>query len=303
MSELGRTYYPEMVMEHGMGTEPFNGRGVLRSCRTIDCKYYFNMPLALCTFSDVLRIYDLCELSHSTALDRIATFARYSSGYINSEDEVYMGAALGCTVGIMQSSLISNNGEEPIAAIRWHRVAPPFIDRDVRTSQKILTESRFIKRACGLKEPRVVYQQAAAVIARRTALPEVCNGDAEGIAFVAASLNPEGAYSVGAFTRQSDTLDSVPPVVICRPEEAVPYIGVFGILDSVSFDFAQTGKNVTRVYAQGLIRGEGEDVSAEVLTENGQIRLTKAFLDRFNHASDESEPAVMLAVEYEDASL
>ena len=146
----------------------------------------------------------------------------------------------------------------------------------------------------------MVYQQAAAVISRRTALPEVCNGDAEGIAFVAASLNPEGAYSIGCFSRQSDNMETVAPVVICRPEEAVPYIGVFGNLDTVTFDFAQTGRKAVRVLAQGLIAGDGEDVTAEVLSENGTIRVTKSLLDRFNHATDASEPAMILEITYAD---
>jgi len=298
MTELGKEHYPELIIEHGRGHAPFNGLGLPDSCRTVHAKDYFYVPLGFSTFSDVLRIYDLSGLSHSTALDRIDTYARYSNGILNSEDEAYMGAVLGCSIGIMQSHRIHPRGEEPIAAVRWHRVAPAFVDWDVRDSEKILTDTQFFHRCCGLDEARNVCQQAPAVVTRRTALPEVCNGDEEGIAFVAASLNPEGAYSVGSFTRQSAGMETVSPAVICRPEEAVPYIGVFGNFETVSFDFARTGRCVSRVCAQGLIRGDGEDVTAEVLGEDGMIRLNQAFLDRFNHANDASEPAVMLAIEY-----
>ena len=113
---------------------------------------------------------------------------------------------------------------------------------------------------------------------------------------VSASAETLGAYlplyQSPAAHRGGETLS------MSMPEEAVPYIGVFGNFETVSFDFARTGRCVSRVCAQGLIRGDGEDVTAEVLGEDGMIRLNQAFLDRFNHANDASEPAVMLAIEY-----
>ena len=132
-----------------------------------------------------------------------------------------MGAVLGCAIGIMQSPLFSDAGLEPVAAVRWHRAAPPFAGSETHASEKLLTERTFLRNPTWYyaDAPRDLIQQAPAVVSRRTELPEVRNGGEEWIPFVAASLNPSGAYSVGSFKRQSDGAGTVLPNVVCRPEQ------------------------------------------------------------------------------------
>ena len=67
--------------------------------------------LDLLSFTSVLRTYDvLLQLSVPTTLDRVAQLLKNRpesatgvGGLLLCEDEVYIGAALGCAMGIMRS--------------------------------------------------------------------------------------------------------------------------------------------------------------------------------------------------------
>ena len=66
----------------------------------------------------------------------------------------------------------------------------------------------------------------------------------------------------------------------------------------MKFDFAQTGRRVSRVTAQGLIRGDGADITAECVADDGSIELRGELIHKIFKTEDQSEPAVMLAVEF-----
>ncbi len=300
MTELGHKYHPELIIEHGRGNAPYNGSAKHGDCRAIWDKEFFGMMTGFSAYSDALRTYDVADLEHATTLDRVDAYSRTAVGIINCEHLAYIGAVLGCAIGIMQSTQNSKAGLEPVAAVRWHRAAPPFAGTETLASEKLLTERHYIDRPTWYYEdgPRDLFQQAPAIIARNTALPTVINGDEEWIPFVAASLNPSGAYSVGAFRRQSDDAVTVLPEVLCRPEQACEQIGIFGSFASVSFDVSDTGRRVSRVLAQGLICGDAEDITDACLTDDGRIRITEDLIHRIFKTSDESEPAIMLAVTY-----
>ena len=300
MTELGHRYHPELLIEHGRGHAPYNGNAKPGDCRTIWDEQFYCMMTGWSLFSDVLRTYDVAELENATTLDRIETYARTARGVLNCEHLVYMGAVLGCALGLMLSPVNSKAGLEPVAAVRWHRAAPPFAGGEVHASEKLLTEKHYLDRPTWYYEdgPRDLYQQAAAVVSRRTALPAVLNGEEEWIPFVAASLNPSGAYSVGTFRRQSDNAETVLPDVVCSPELPSEKIGVFGNFGSVKFDFARTGRRVSRVAAQGLIRGDGADITDECIADDGSISLSGELIHKIFKTEDQSEPAVMLAVEF-----
>lgn len=300
MTEIGHIHHPELLIEHGRGHAPYNGTARLGDCRTILDDQFFCMMTGWSLFSDVLRTYDVAELENATTLDRIETYARTARGILNCEHLVYIGAVLGCSLGLMNSPINYPAGLEPVAAVRWHRAAPPFSGGEVNASEKILTERHYLDRPTWYYEdgPRDLYQQAAAVISRRTALPEVCNGEEKWIPFVAASMNPSGAYTVGTFRRQSDDAEPVLADVVCRPEQPSEKIGMFGNFSSAVFDFTQTGRKAVRVCAQGLIRGDGADITETAVQPDGTIRIDHEMIEKLFYAEDKSEPAIMLAVEY-----
>ena len=59
-------------------------------------------------------------------------------------DELYIGAALGCAIGIMRSRYgkdlfrMNTKLDEIAAAVRWQRFAPPFSGGELKVSDKIL---------------------------------------------------------------------------------------------------------------------------------------------------------------------
>ncbi len=300
LTDAGHELAPELVIEHGRGYRPFNGTGEEGNCRFTQDEDYFCYDTGLSTFSDVIRTYDVSFSSAATTLDRIASYVTTSKGIINCEDELYMGAVLGCAVGIMRyPGDPEGKAEEALAAVRWHREAPPFSGGGICTSDRLMTDLHyFTEKACGMTGPALVRQQAPAVISRRTALPEVRNGDEPLVSFVAAAFHPGGAYSVGAFRRQTDEGTSVLPHVVCRPEKASSRIGVFGDFASLELDLRGTGRRAAQVTAQSLIRGEAEDVTALTVSDGCGIRLSRELLNSFNTASDDSETALMLEIRF-----
>lgn len=302
MTEIGHLFFPDLIIEHGRGHAPYNGRARLGNCRAREDETFFPMMTGFSQYSDVLRTYDVARLENATTLDRIETYSRTAAGILNCEHLAYMGAVLGCAIGIMKSPLFSDRGLEPVAAVRWHRAAPPFAGGETHASEKLLTERTYLENPTWYYEdaPRELIQEAPAIVSRRTGLPEVHNGGEEWIPFVAASLNPSGAYSVGSFRRQSDGAGTVLPDVVCRPEQPSEKIGIFGEFSRVEFDFRHTGRKVTRVLAQGLIRGAADDVTDACAENGGRIVIHKDLIDRVFRTEDRSAPAVMLAVTFGD---
>ncbi len=300
MTEAGHHDHPDLLIEHGRGHAPYNGRARLGNCRACWDEDFFFMMTGYSLFSDVLRTYDVARLENATTLDRIETYSRTARGILNCEHLAYIGAVLGCSIGIMQSPLISDAGLEPVAAVRWHRAAPPFTGGETHASEKLLTERVYLENPTWYYDdaPRDLYQQAAAVISRGTGLPEVQNGDEEWIPFVAASLNPSGAYSVGTFRRQSDDAETVLPDVRCRPEKPTEKVGIFGNFSKLELDFSNTGRKVTHAAAQGLIRGEAADVTDACVTDDGRVIVNKGLIDRVFQTDDGSAPAIMLVLEF-----
>jgi len=98
--------------------------------------------------------------------------------------------------------------------------------------------------------------------------------------------------------RQSDNAETVLPDVICSPEMPSEKIGVFGNFGSVKFDFTQTGRRVSRVAAQGLIRGDGADITAECVADDGSIVLNGELINRIFKTEDSSEMEITLVVEF-----
>jgi len=101
--------------------------------------------LELLTFSSVLRTYDIIhQLRIASTLDRVAQLvankpaqATGHGGLLLCEDQVYVGAGLGCALGIMRTSLskthpgreddpddVKHRIDEVIRAVRWQRLAP-----------------------------------------------------------------------------------------------------------------------------------------------------------------------------------
>ncbi|MBR3893844.1 MAG: hypothetical protein IKJ35_01705 [Clostridia bacterium] len=302
MTRLGHELFPELIMEHACCLAPVNGvipEGKIR---------YEDFPKiarirAISGFSDAFRSYDVTDdmLSATSTLDRLSTLLETAVGIVNCEDELYMGAALGCSVGIMRSAYGKNlfrmctRLDEITATVKWQRVAPPFAGGELLRSENVLVDSCYYSEEdtwfCDIMN-KTVEQAAPAVIARNTPLPLVESD--ERAPFVIASKNPSGAYSLAAIRRRMALESTTSPRVTCFAADA-ERVGIFGSFASVTLQFDRPVASVT---AQSLIRGQALTLDAAKTVNGSTVTLSGALLASLDTTEDNSENAVMVTVEF-----
>ena len=168
-------------------------------------------------------------MSIPQTLGRVVKELQYTSippakGLINCEDEVYMGAALGCTYGVMRHSYAGNlpdgrqdfvfppvtrnltrRMDEVVRAVRWHRIAPAFAvgSNPVLTSPDSLTDKwLFLKdESWDVHEGGELTMSAPACVTRGLPLPTVSLATGTVKPYVVASRNPNGAVSIATLGR------------------------------------------------------------------------------------------------------
>ncbi len=308
LTDAARKLYPELAIEHATCMIPINGteedavNG--RVCRFADDEKICALAENTAKFSQVFRTYDvLPALSVATTNDRDAKLLPHVDGYLNSEDEVYLGAALGCQLGIMRSKygigIESENSrlDEPVAAVKWQRYTPPFVGGKTLCSEEILTdEYTFQKNETwyGVLNEKTVRQGAPAVIARNTRLPEIhTKGEKP---FVVASCHPNGNYAVCVLPRNVDNSSVyVGGDVHCSIDGQPERIAVFGNADSFAFQF-ENNAPIRKVMAQSLIDDTKLDITHEIeLTENG-FSVAGSVLLKLHHTGDLSAPGIMFII-------
>lgn len=322
LTEIAKEEAPNLLVEHAYCCGPFNnesGDGRFTSWDNIHRNY-----LALLKKSDVLRIYDVSpQLSVATMLDRLAhTFvdARVESGrlgIINSEDEVYIGAVLGCSLGVVRSSFwkeirglnydprcLRKRISEVVRAVRWQRISPCFGAGGsyVLMSDKVLTDS-WLYRKGDFWAPWVVEkevkQHAPAIMARGMNLPEVtASGE---IPFVVASRNPKnGAIAVATLPRTSTGKGMYTPLadVSISGEENTP-IGVFGHYKSLTIHLARLPENI-QIWAQDLAAYRAVDITGRVQFAGSRVtlpgHLIKEICQPSQQADDLSDPGLVILI-------
>ncbi len=303
LTELSAKVYPELHIEQTKTNPPLNGVLGTNANRFTDSP---NQRAARTernyATSHVFRTYDVTDdhLSATTTLDRLSfLFSRERGGFINCEDEMYIGAALGCAVGIMRSPFgakkyqFCRRLQEVNAAIRWLSIAPPFAGGPYAESDALLTDCCHFEKgdtwyadAIG----KTITQAAPAVMARNTELPTVQGS--EKAPFVIASRNPNGAYAVAAVRRYQHFNDTDAPDVTCNIKDAKT-VGCFGRFASLTL---QTETPVTRVVAQDLINMTSQDITNQITRTQNALVIDGKALASLCKINDESESAVMLSL-------
>ena len=300
LSRIARGVAPGLRVEHAVIVRPVNepqdGSG--RFAHWTDVKERAFQTVA---FSDVFRGYDiLYQMPTATMLDRIATLLQAAPalwegpGFINSEDEVYLGAALGCTLGIMRhpqwrSSLDTEVNpvqyhkriDEAVRAVRWQRIAPPVRIRDVRTvtDEHVLTDRyHFSTGQTWATEVigKEFTQSAPARVARGMPLPSVvAPGD---MPFVVASRHPNGAIAVAALERTLHQQIVAPRAAVEIEVGAGRHpIGIFGLYESLILHATGLLKGC-RIWAQDLAGDEAVDITKRCFVEGTSVRLEGTLL-------------------------
>ena len=188
LNKLAKKYYPELIIEHAYPMPPVNGFKDNEDVKYIfpyreDMRIYLNKVVKN---SEVFRSYDVTEeLSTVSTISRLAYLLKQQHSIINCEDELYLGACLGLSLGIQRApiALLNKNIEinsfhhrtgETYAAIRYRRLSNAFAGTKIKTSKKNLQVNyQFGPYWHDTVTNNNVIQEAPAILARNTYLPSV----------------------------------------------------------------------------------------------------------------------------------
>jgi hypothetical protein len=279
--------------------------------------------------TDVYRTYDVTSiLSLPTTLDRVAEMLKGAEGHpevhglLNVEDEVYVAAAMGCTMGILRHPLVGMrpgsdpdlflNGprrtkqrmDEVVRALRWQRIAPPFSpgSGSVAVSSEILIDSWIFERGQTWQNEIIgatVQQGAPACIARNIGLPSV-RGDGDS-PFVLATRFPNGAVAIAAQERtQVGNAWYMPAcdVTLSVADAPGPY-GVFGYFESLTLasDKPLKGK---RIFGQDMAGNQAIDISDMVQVRDKSLYIPGKVIRKIGLQNatpeDVSAPGLVIAI-------
>ncbi len=316
-----------LMLEHVHGESPLNGDW--RTDGRFGEQPWDSRRTEILRNTDVYRTYDVTSiLSLPTTLDRTAEMLHSAAGHpelrglLNVEDEVYVAAVLGCTMGVMRHPLhglrpsgdpdLFFNGarrakqrmDEVVRALRWQRIAAPFASGagTLQRSAEILTDSWTFSAGETWEHGLVgatVHQGAPAAIARNLDLPIVnARGDKP---FVFAARFPNGAVAIGAQerTRPGRAWYMPPCSATLHVGDAPGPFGIFGEFDRLTLTFS-TSPRGRRILAQDLAGDAPTDISARVEFEGNALHLGGELLKQIGLSSatsgDLSSPALVIAL-------
>ncbi len=333
---LKEEVYPELIYENAFVRSPMNEK-----------KYESGMCLTAhrlrLSYSDVLRTYDVTfPLSIPTTLSRAAMLLKYppemqnnADGIINSEDEVYLDAVLGLSMGIMRYDIGDNDiksgpniafggtGSFPMQrparrqlqeverAVRWQRYAPAFsirygntyVSADENCDDWHYTSDQTWK---NYFNEEYLEQKAPRVTSRNVNAPIIKNKLSEGeYPYIISSRNPNGSLSLAALGRvkkekgyyvnKSD--------IIWEIGKNSGYIGIFGYYNSVEI---KTDLSFTRekIYACDLLDDNLIDITNEVEIIGNSLIIDGKTIEKYGlmkrAENDFSEPGMLLRIGEED---
>ncbi len=338
---LAAELFPGLKLEYMGGGGPFNGNWQSGEAGRFG-SYQPNWREAQCLEQgDVLRTYDVSPaLSFATTLDRAAEALRFENRHpvralINVEDEVYLAATLGCTMGIMRHPLIGlrpdndidaffncprqckRRMDEVVRALRWQRLAQPFVsftngtdaagppaaNDQTQIDDQILVDTWTFKSGETWMSEAVgksIRQGAPARVSRGLPLPEArCEGGPP--PFVIAGRFPNGAVAVAAQGRTTDGQNwtFTPADVTVAVGTARGPIGVFGRYRNLSLRFdAPLGQ--ARILAQDLAGERAEDITATAVIKDNVLTVPGALIERVGLGAaskgDTSDPGLVLVI-------
>ena len=305
-----------LTVEHIHGEPPLNGDW--RKDGRFEEQNFDSSRVRILRKTDVYRTYDTnCILSIPTTLDRAAQLLHAVQqhpevrGLLNVEDEVYIAAVLGCTMGVMRHPLtglrpdgdpdLFFNGprqtkkrmDEVARALRWQRIAAPYAAGMgfFRMDEEILTDDwqyrpgeTWYSESVG----QLARQGAPARMSRNLPLPEVAigresNGEKP---FVYAGRFPNGSVAVGMHERIHVHGGWTAPRAEVRVEvsDAPGPFGLFGYFEAVTLSLEESAKG-RRVMAEDLVGGTTVDITSSVEIRGRDLRIPGTLIDRIGRSA------------------
>lgn len=305
LSALGRTEAPNLTIEHAIA-------------------------VAALPFSDVFRSYDVeVVTSAPETINRVAILLNHTAqsgarGLVNCEDEPYIGAALGCALGIMRHPFagplpsgrqdfpfppvgrnLTRRIDEVNRAVRWHRIAPPFavgsnvlrVDADRLLDHWVFgVDETWTSRKPGDR----AEVSAPARVTRGMSLPDVHVAAGEPAPFVLACRHPNGAIAIATIGRTLGRIYINPRAeVVLEAGDLSRPIGVFGVFASLTLkgDNRLSGR---QVWAQDLNGETPVNITREVRIDGRRIVIPGEVIDRIGlqeaTPGDLSEPGMVIVI-------
>lgn len=263
------------------------------------------------TQGDLYRTYDVnISVSIPETIRRIAAFLAKQGPadrrIVNCEDEVYIGAGLGCSYGIMRHPLTGNmpNGKpdsffptgfrdvkhrigEVTRAVRWHRIAQP-----IRKGDKVLIDTNTL----------TDRKKSAPARIARGGLPllTVTMPDGQEPPYVLCSRHPDGEIAIATIGRVLDRDVTIPRAdITVDVGELNRPVGIFGEYASLTFVTMSplAGK---RILAQDLAGNMPVDITSEVTIAPGRLTMPGEMIHRVGRMAarpgDISDPGLVLVV-------
>ncbi len=334
ITETARQYHPDLWVEHSIGGGPLNDEECpwdtdnyhkKGSYLTWDDGRKVELAREVMEFADVFRTYDVtAQLSIPTTLDRAARILDAfrevpgSKGLINCEDEPYIGAVLGCALGIMRHPdmleiegyeydpfKVKNKIDAVTRAVRWQRLSPAFsagtvpVYLDETLLEDTWTFSRgdsWVTWCIGEK----IMQAAPARVSRGMVLPRVESRD-NVPPFVIASKHPNGNTSVATLSRVSSGKGFYHPAaeVEIPVDSAGVMVGIFGKYHSLVLSYPENVEDY-RILAQDLAGDRAVDITEEAKRAGNLVILSGELIDRTGRSAagegDLSDPGLVLTL-------
>lgn len=297
MTETVKKYAPRLLIEHAY-TQPAYDTPYEERLADEERSLRIGKTLAV---SDFFRAYDVVpEFRYTTMFSRTAeiledfkTVKDGCLGIINIEDPVQIGAALGCSLGIMRHQIeelreikqtLVTPFEDAVRALMWQRIAPPFgvHESDFHISKDFVTDKWYYPETKIRQWPylsgKTIVQNSPSAISRGTELPQVRTDGV--LPLIGCSKHPNGAFCVGAFPRTLDgKLNTHYPahVTVTGANTDAP-IGIFGFYKSLTVVFDGTPSG--RLMAQDLAATEALDITDAVRLDGNRLILDGGLISK-----------------------
>lgn len=292
-------------------------------------------------YSDAFRTYDVpAIMSIPMTLEKIYNLRDVpapSEGFsclINCEDEAYIAAALGFTMGIMRHPYTGElpDGREDMSfpschrniktkltevtrAVHWHRIAPAytFNAEFMKCSEELLTDTwDFVNENDEIEawwfdmdsikkfmSGNTLSKSAPSVICRNMELPIVTDSDGGYVPYVVSSKNPNGVISIATLGRTFGRTYMLPKCTVNIRSGSCKTFGVFGKYKNLILE-TDLDTSGMRVLAQDLADEVSYDITESVQTEKGRIIIPGDVIDYIGTLAqadgDTSEPGLIIQI-------
>ena len=285
--------------------------------------------------SDVFRTYDVpAIMSIPMTMEKLEAALKYDSkdGYtalIDCEDEVYIAAALGCSMGVMRHPMSGNLPDgrpdpsfpnlhrklktkmaEVARAARWHRIAPAFAVNGTNTdfSEEKLTDTWIVKDQkseieawWGFNDGDTIEKCGTASISRNMPLPVVIPDEKGRIPYTVCAKNPNGTVSVATLGRTKSRKWILPKCELTIDAEDASVFGIFGEYGKLKIK-TNSAKNGCKVLMQDLIGETAYDITDFVTFSEKMLEIPGEIISEIgtseNDKGDTSEPGLVLKIEF-----